>query len=320
MKFSIVIPLYNKAAYVRETLLSALAQHVGDNDFAFEIIVVDDGSSDNSREIVAECADAHVHLIEQPNAGVSVARNRGIELACGEWVCFLDADDWLHPDCLATFARAMRDHPAAEIIAARFKSIPDTSDWKIDPWPIPTLSYEIIHDLPTRWMRGIPFFTGSIIVKKSLLDTMQPCFPPGESFGEDTDLWFRLGESHDIVLIEQPISVYRNAVRSGLIGSNRSNLIPISFERMRQRALARPRHDRLRKSTLRLVAQHYITQARQDAISGRRTHSLRRLLSVLPNAWHTKRWWSSLFMSTLVPAPWIGQWQTWRKQRRYLMQ
>lgn len=320
MKFSIIIPLYNKAAYIRETLLSALAQQVGDNDFAFEIIVVDDGSTDNGREIVTACADARVHLIEQKNAGVSVARNRGIELACGEWICFLDADDWLHPEFLSTLAAASRAHPEASIIAGRFKSIPDAVDWKVTPWSMPSLSYEIIRDLAGRWMHGIPFFTGSIAVKKALLDTMQPCFPPGESFGEDTDLWFRLGEAHDIVLIEQPISVYRTAVHGGLIGSNRSNLIPPSFERMRQRALARPHGDRLRRSTLRLVAQHYITQARQDAITGRRTQSLQRLFAVLPSAWYTKRWWSSLLMSTLLPAQWIGHWQTWRKQRRYLMQ
>ena len=117
MKFSIVIPLYNKASYIRQTLDSALAQHEAD----FEVIVVDDGSVDGSREIVAayieNTGDSRVRLVSQANAGVAVARNHGIALARGEWVCFLDADDWLHPEYLKQMSQLVKDHPFAEAVA-----------------------------------------------------------------------------------------------------------------------------------------------------------------------------------------------------------
>ena len=88
---SIVIPLYNAASFITETLRSVQAQICSD----FEVIVVDDGSRDRSAECVAAVAreDSRIRLHRQGNAGVSVARNRGAELAAAPVIAFLDADD-----------------------------------------------------------------------------------------------------------------------------------------------------------------------------------------------------------------------------------
>ncbi|WP_407218335.1 glycosyltransferase family 2 protein [Enterobacter hormaechei] len=93
IKFSIVIPLYNKENNIRETISSILKQDFKD----YEIVVIDDGSTDNSFDIVTSLAhiSGRIKLYSYANAGVSVARNRGIEKSTGSFIIFLDADDVL---------------------------------------------------------------------------------------------------------------------------------------------------------------------------------------------------------------------------------
>jgi GT2 family glycosyltransferase len=94
-KFSVIIPVYNSA----ETLPRAIASVVEQTWPAHEIIVVDDGSTDSSLQVAKGFA-SKVRVIHQSNAGVSAARNRGAENATGDWLAFLDADDWYYPDRL----------------------------------------------------------------------------------------------------------------------------------------------------------------------------------------------------------------------------
>ena len=89
VKYSVVIPMYNKAEYIRYTLKSVLAQSFHD----FEVIVVDDGSTDNSLKIARQTDSDKIRIIAQENQGTAVARNTGIEHASGEYIAFLDVDD-----------------------------------------------------------------------------------------------------------------------------------------------------------------------------------------------------------------------------------
>lgn len=102
--FSVVIPVYNRARVIRDALESVLQQSFQD----FEIIVVDDGSVDNSSARVAAMADGRVRLVVQHNSGASAARNRGIDLARGRFVAFLDSDDVFLPHHLEAMAGLLR--------------------------------------------------------------------------------------------------------------------------------------------------------------------------------------------------------------------
>ena len=93
---SIIIPCYNASRYIKETINSVLAQAYQN----FEIIVINDGSTDQSSEIIKTIKHDRIHLVEQENQGVSFSRNNGIALAKGEFIVFLDADDILHPNFL----------------------------------------------------------------------------------------------------------------------------------------------------------------------------------------------------------------------------
>lgn len=109
---SIVIPLYNKGRIVKKTINSVLAQGY-DN---FELIVVNDGSTDNSVEVVKSINDPRIVIIEQENGGPSKARNAGIKYAKGEWLVTLDADDELVEDALSKMIKETKKYADADII------------------------------------------------------------------------------------------------------------------------------------------------------------------------------------------------------------
>lgn len=111
INISVVIPLYNKASHIARAIRSVLAQSYAD----FELIIVDDGSTDGSSAVVREIADPRVRLLTQKNAGVSAARNRGVAATQADLVAFLDADDEWLPDFLQTVVALIRRFPEAAL-------------------------------------------------------------------------------------------------------------------------------------------------------------------------------------------------------------
>ena len=99
-KVSVIVPVYNAEKYLQECVDSILRQTLAD----LELILVDDGSTDSSPAICDRYAeqDARVQVIRQANAGLSAARNRGIEVAAGEWVAFVDSDDFIDANMYRT--------------------------------------------------------------------------------------------------------------------------------------------------------------------------------------------------------------------------
>lgn len=287
MQFSVVLPLYNKARYVGAALRSVLAQDFRD----FEVVVVDDGSTDGSAELVEQVGDPRVRLVRQANAGVSVARNRGVELARGDWVAFLDADDWQHPRYLSTLVHLQQHHPDADGVATGYLSFVDGDGAPPRPWTVADAPpSELIRDLPARWMRGPTLFTGSIAIRRERLLRMQPCFMPGESYGEDLDLWFRLAEEADIAFTPAPLVGYRVAVHDSLTHRAKVADLPPWVARLRDRALAPSMPVPLRESTLAYVAHLQLDLARASITRGDRLAALGWLLRAA-RACRTPRWW-----------------------------
>jgi glycosyltransferase involved in cell wall biosynthesis len=211
---SVVVPLYNKAAYVQLAVESVLAQSFGD----LELIVVDDGSTDAGGEIVANMQDARVHLIRQANAGVAAARNTGIRAARGRWVAFLDADDTWRLDKLARQLAALGRAPDVVWAAGAFATTardrtrrpPDTPD----AW---FAAADVLKDglliLGAGWM----LWTGTVMVRRDVLAQLGG-FDPILKVGEDVYLWVRLAVQHPrLIYVRTPIAEYRVGVERSLI-------------------------------------------------------------------------------------------------------
>lgn len=116
---SIIIPLYNKQDYIRATLDSIFSQSFMD----FEVIVVNDGSTDESLSVVKNYHDKRLRVFDKENGGVSRARNYGYEQSKGDWVIFLDADDTIAPNCLSVLYQLMMDFPSSTLVCANYDII-----------------------------------------------------------------------------------------------------------------------------------------------------------------------------------------------------
>ena len=120
MRFSVIVPIYNKAPYVEKAIRSIFDQTFRD----FDLIVVDDGSTDGSDKIVEKLISENLKpiasLIRQPNQGVSTARNNGVAASSGEYICFLDADDWWEPTFLEEMDAMISAIPNAGIYGTSY--------------------------------------------------------------------------------------------------------------------------------------------------------------------------------------------------------
>lgn len=115
IQFSIVIPLYNKESVIAETMNSVLSQAYP----LFEVVVVNDGSTDDSIKVVESYADKRIRIINKSNGGVSSARNCGIEAVNNDWIIPLDADDLMLPEALGVYARMIESYPKERYFSGR---------------------------------------------------------------------------------------------------------------------------------------------------------------------------------------------------------
>lgn len=179
--FSIVIPLYNKENCIVKTLDSVLTQSFKN----FEVIIVDDGSTDGSADIVGAMQDSRIRLIFRQNGGPSAARNTGIMAAEGEMVAFIDADDIWTPDYLQEMNNLIGDYPDAVIYGMNYGVIEGKRT--ICGETKPYRGY-----LDGSW-GSFPFFfwTSSTCCRKSELVRLGG-FDERMMYGEDCDMWYRL--------------------------------------------------------------------------------------------------------------------------------
>ena len=223
MKFSIVIPLYNKQHSIRRALYSALDQ-TSDVDFSYEIIVIDDGSSDRSLAIVKSIQAQHpngkIKVHSQKNAGVSAARNKGIELATAEHIAFLDADDTYHANFLCEINRLITTYPAAAMFATAYCFIDSRAGRRRDARIVglkPGEVHQTLDDFFYSAARGdLPVTSSSVCICKHALESLGG-FPDGENMGEDQAVWSQMALKHPIAISQRVCANYFEDTGSSLM-------------------------------------------------------------------------------------------------------
>lgn len=209
-KFSIVIPLYNKASCIKKTLDSILKQRYSN----FEIIVVNDGSTDNSLQEVLSVIDARIKIISKPNGGVSSARNRGIEEAAGEWIAFFDADDTMYPNALEEYNYLIEHFPEAKVVTTSF----DQSNKKYNSSPNRYLitDYDLAETISTAKSGFSVTCSDCICVHRACFEQVG-LFNENYTHGEDLDMWLRLSKITHFAKSEITTALY-------VIGAENSSL------------------------------------------------------------------------------------------------
>lgn len=204
MKFSVVIPLYNKEHYIEATIRSVLNQTCDD----YELIVVDDGSKDNSLALARKYECDRVRVIAQQNQGVSVARNTGIQNARGKFIAFLDADDQWRENYLATIQGLTDKYTESDIFVTAYAV--DMGNGKIN---YSTRLEPETGLLPSYWLtlaKGYDFvWTSATVIRRDTL-IRAGLFKPGEKIGQDLDMWARVARINPRVAYSNRICVQYN--------------------------------------------------------------------------------------------------------------
>lgn len=201
---SVIIPTYNRKQLVVEAVNSALTQEPEN----YEIIVVDDGSTDGTIELL-ESLKLPINIIKKQNGGVSSARNAGIKQAKGRYIAFLDSDDLWLPGILNSQYNFLQSHPAIPLVYTDQHinvqgKLLDTSRFSAKTYTHETMSK---FDLPG-FVQDTPIHISSVMVRKSIFDEIG-YFNESLHIHEDTDMWNRISEKYQLGYISQPLAVFR---------------------------------------------------------------------------------------------------------------
>jgi glycosyltransferase involved in cell wall biosynthesis len=206
VRFSILMPVFNEGRHVRKAIDSVLQQTFTD----FELIVIDDGSTDSSVELIRSY-QPRVKLLQQCHKGAEVARNNGAAIAKGEYLVFLDGDDFFFPFALATLDRVIRHFDSPPLVLATVLFFDDEQEVPVpSPNPIEVFKYKnyLSRSRPAGSATRAANLTDSIVVKRSVFVDVGGMrnSSPETFYNEDSHLLLKLGTYSPCVIINQPVT------------------------------------------------------------------------------------------------------------------
>lgn len=204
-KVSIIIPTYNSQDTIKETIASVQKQSLTD----WELIIIDDGSSDNTVKLIREIDESRIKLVVCENGGVSVARNRGIARCQGEYIAFLDADDLWTENKLSSQTKALDLDLQAQVVYSWTKYVDERGELLFAG---PRFSYrgDVFKQL---LQRNFLLNASNILIRRDVLDLV-PGFDPELTYAADWDFYLRLAKNFNFVLVPDYQTYYRQSDNS----------------------------------------------------------------------------------------------------------
>lgn len=278
---SIVIPVHNSASWIRETLDNVLSQSYP----CCEIIIVDDGSTDDTKQLIDAYYDVRVKYVYQENAGPARARNYGIKKAKGEYIQFLDSDDFLNPEKIARQMEVFSESPECDVVYCDFAFTTAGTNVGIENSPIANKDkygtekvFEALLD-------------GNFIVIHSPLtrtEVIRSCgaFDESLSSDEDYDLWLKIAaKGHRFCFVPEVLAFYRkrsNSVSTNLLKQSNGTLQALNKARNYCATLTDQEKENLRRNLSReygWTSGHYLS----------RGDYTRTLSTLCQSIWHNPR-------------------------------
>ncbi|HYL24768.1 MAG TPA: glycosyltransferase family 2 protein [Burkholderiales bacterium] len=294
-RISVVIPLYNKQAYVVEAVNSVLQSGYP----AHEIIVVDDGSTDDGPRLVSEMPDSRVRLIRAPHGGAGAARNRGVSEASGDFIAFLDADDYWTPGYLPAIVDLIARFPDCGIYATHFFFLRENRFRQVPRlWRIRAGAAQRIERFFDIWSHGSFLCTNSVVIPLRILRDYDIRFPE-ERNGQDQDVWFRIAERWPTAYLAQPLAAYRQGVPGSLMSSHPAETVP-SIERLAARYRRNAIPEQHRRGVSRLLVVDRLMVARRLLVRGQRRRAIRLLYDL--SCLRVPRFWLRLMLAAHTPS------------------
>jgi len=264
IEFSVIIPLYNKEISIASTIDSVLKQtHTN-----FELIIVNDGSTDQSIIVAQSFNDSRIKIINKENGGVSSARNLGIAFSQFQFVVFLDADDIWVPFCLDEFCKLINEFREAQVFCTNYNMTGRNLKGSDRRYYVEDYYYTSAYYL-ARW--SIPIMlTGCVTVRRDLF-TKVGNFNQHISHGEDIDMWQRLAKGARIAKSEKITTIYRTDTE------NRASLKDESLKLKSDNVVIR-RNLISSKSEKLYYGIKFILELWEDKLLGGNTQALRKLV------------------------------------------
>lgn len=300
--FSVIIPAYNAENFIDVAVKSVLMQTCGD----FELIIVDDGSQDGTREKISEYSDSRVRYIYQENGGVSSARNKGICESKGEFICFLDSDDEWKADHLEALVGLIKKYGRCGMFVTGY-------DIRLNTGELIHRSEQILKRLAGEdassdngfdilLKYGYFFNTNTVCCRKEVFERVG-LFETGVKNGEDDDMWYRIFAYYPIAITKSSTTVY-NREHCGATGRRTAVAEPFFIKRVDGIIRSDEVSPDRKNGVLLWVEQNKLSRARQNILLGNKKEARRIFKQIEFNRSNKKRYLQTL-LCLVIPSKFI---------------